>query len=529
VTRLFRTRRGTALLSVILLLLLIFLARFAFLLPNRAETETAVPDSPQEMSSLQLEKGEVYVSDDFETHLPLVILDTGDDIPTANHVWDNEKGYAIPAEDFSYTYGTIRIIDNSAGLNHISDTPAVTSEMRIRLRGNSSISYPKKQYLIKLMDEDGENRSQDLMGMGADNEWVLNISWYDPSLLRNYIAYTLTKDSNILSPDVRYCEVVYRHGDMYEYQGVYLLMESVKRSESRVNIPKYTSNQSLSFLLRRDRYDEESTILSTYALEQGFEDEYLEVLYPSQEDITPDDILRIEDKINEFERVLYSDDDETFLKYRDYIDIDTFLDYFLINELFLNYDAGFNSTYIYCDYTGRLCMGPVWDFDQALANDLTYTSKMDATAFHNAPWFNRMLRDPVFVKELIDRYAELRAGAFSQERVDALIESTCAYLGTAAQRDWNRWQYDETIGERPSLSVPLSFEDEVEKARLVFDQHGSWLDERLDSLYGFSDPEIVVEDPEEVNQRKADAYSDFLAVVFIAAVVISALLLQREF
>ncbi len=48
-------------------------------------------------------------------------------------------------------------------------------------------------------------------------------------------------------------------------------------------------------------------------------------------------------------------------------------------------------------------MGPVWDFDQALANDLTYTSKMDAPAFHNAPWFNRMLRDPVFVKELIDR------------------------------------------------------------------------------------------------------------------------------
>jgi len=514
---------------VTLLLLLIFLARFAFLLPNRTETDATVPDTPQEMSSLQLEKGEVYVSDDFETHLPLVILDTGDDTPLANHVWDDEKGYAIPAEDFSYTYGTIRIIDNSEGLNHISDTPDVASEMRIRLRGNSSLSFPKKQYLIKLMDEDGNNSQQDLLGMGADNEWILNISWYDPSLLRNYLAYTLAKDSNVLSPDVRYCEVVYRHGDTYEYLGVYLLMESVKRSEYRVDIPKYTSNQSLSFLLRRDRYDEESTILSTYVQEQGFEDEYLEVLYPSKENITSDDIQRIEDKINKFEQVLYSDDDDVFLTYRDYIDIDTFLDYFLINELFLNYDAGFNSTYIYCDYTGRLCMGPIWDFDQAIANDQVYTSDLNTTAFHNAPWFDRMLRDPAFVKELVDRYAELREGAFSQERVDALIEEACAYLGTAAQRDWNRWQYDETIGERPYLSVPLSFEDEAENVRSILDQHGSWLDQRLDSLYQFSDSEIVVEDPEEVNQQKADAYGDFLAVVFIAAVVISALLLQREF
>lgn len=521
-----KTKLGTSVICIVLLLVLLSGLIVIQPIPEKLSTEPL--SAPQKMSELQMTPGQRYVSDNFETHLPLVIIDTGDEEPHPGSVWDEQKGYPVAVDYDPYAYGTIRIIDNVNDLNCVTDEAALQSSVKLRIRGNSSSAYPKKQYLVKLIDENGNNNPQDVLNMGTDNEWILNISWQDPSLMRNYLAYTLAKQTTLLSPDAEYCEVLYKNGSDFEYLGVYLMMENVKRSKQRVDIPTYSSNQTLSFIMRRDRYDEDGAILKTYGLMNGYTTEYFEVLYPSQNKVTSEDIARMENLINEFEEKLYSKDIDMFLQYRDYINIDTFIDYFIFNEFLMNYDAGRFSTYFYRDYTGKISMGPVWDFDRSLANDPVYVGEMYTTALQSSPWFDQMLRDPNFVKKVIDRYHELREDALSVEKIEALIAGADAYLGTAAQRDWYRWQYDKNVGDRPSFQAPTSIKEEEENIKSVFARHGSWLDKRIDSLYQFCETGIDPIEPELANEEKANAFSEFLAVIFLAAVVISALLLRRE-
>ncbi|KAF5032782.1 CotH kinase protein [anaerobic digester metagenome] len=236
----------------------------------------------------------------------------------------------------------------------------------------------------------------------------------------------------------------------------------------------------------------------------------------------------MENLINEFEEKLYSKDIGMFSQYRDYINMDTFIDYFIFNEFFMNYDAGRFSTYFYRDYTGRISMGPVWDFDRSLANDPIYVGEVYTTALQSSPWFDQMLRDPNFVKKVIDRYHSLRENAFSGERIQVLISEINAYLGTAAQRDWYRWQYDKNVGDRPSFPAVASIIGEEENIKSVLERHGGWLDNHIDSLYQFCETGIDPIESEVINEGKANDFSEFLAVIFIAAVVLSALLLRRE-
>ena len=250
------------------------------------------------------------------------------------------------------------IIDNKESENSIKDKPTQKSDILIRLRGNTSISFPKKQYLIKTIDKDGSKNKIDILGMGVDSEWVLNISYIDKTLLRNYMALNIAGEIMPYTPDVRYCEVVMKNGDKYTYEGVYLLMENVQQGKERVNISDYDNKFiKSSYLLRRDRFQEDGIILDNYGTKNKLSYGYLEVKYPRKKNITEETVDYITNDINKFEECIYSNDINKFYKYRDYIDIESFIDYFIINEFFANYDAGNHSTYIYKEMDPRL----VWD------------------------------------------------------------------------------------------------------------------------------------------------------------------------
>lgn len=483
---------------------------------------------PNSHSLLQLAPGETTVNADFSTHLPLVVFDIGEEEAKLDNVWDTSKGYHVSVDYDPYEQGQIWVFDNPNQINCLVDEPAMTSAMQIKLRGNSSRSYPKKQYAIELLDESGNQVKHDLLGMGAESDWILNISWQDPALLRNYLGSIFGKATSVTTLDTRYCEVVQQRGDTYEYMGVYLLMETVKRDSNRVDIPKYRANQSQSFILRRDRYNETQYILNNYATQNGLTKEFLGVKYPKMDNLHANDAKRIEERISSFEKALFSEDIDTFLTYRDYIEVESFIDYFVFNEMMMNYDAGIHSTYLSTDYTGRLKMGPFWDFDQGLANDPEYVSKLDSTAFHDAPWFRQLLRDPNFVRELVERYHELRAGPLSDAILLLVIDNSRQYLGSAAQRDWNRWQYEQVDAKKSHVIIPNSYDEAVESLCDALFTHAHWLDENINSLYQFSDLRIVQPKPEETAKENADYYSNLLAVVFIGVFVISALLIRRE-
>lgn len=492
-----------------------------------------IPDGGNGMGGkTNYQSKELRIDNTFTSNLPLVVIDTGDQKPKRGVVWDREKGYNATTEEDPYAYGEIYIIDKSKGTNQLADQPTFKSQCKLKIRGNSSGKYDKHQYLIKLLDENGKLDKKNVLGMGKDSEWILNVSFVDKSLLRNYLAYTTAGELMPYTPDTRFCEVVWKDQEGYRYEGVYLMMESIKVGKNRVDLPKYSENsQFIPALLRRDRYNDKKIMLDNYGTRNQLTYGYLGIEYPSQENITEKGVQKITEQIDRLEQALYADSWNEFVKYRDYIDMQSFVDYFILNEFFLNYDAGYNSTYMYMNYSGKLIMGPVWDFDQAMGNDPENVANLYTTAFHSAPWFNRILRDPVFTEAIIQRYEELRASILSDEAISTFLKETIDYLGPAIDRDWARWGYFYTAGNYlksedsdPTDRNTKTHQEEVDKILNVLSVHGSWMEEHLDSLYQFKSLSL-----EDASYDLADKpnYGPALAVVFVATFLISVKLVLK--
>ncbi|MFZ2538361.1 MAG: CotH kinase family protein, partial [Oscillospiraceae bacterium] len=330
-----------------------------------------------------------------------------------------------------------------------------------------------------------------------DNEWVINGCMTDKSMMRNYLSYRIASQLLPYTPDTKYCEVVIKENDVYRYQGVYLFGESIKQGLDRVNIFKYKSTEYYnSYMVRRDRYDEDSTILNTFATSNKLNGGYLGLRYPSKYSVTPEMIDYIENDISKIERILYSKNYSEFSTYPKYINVNSFVDYFLVNEFFGNYDAGNNSTYMYKDIKGKLCIGPVWDFDGAVDN---YTEKpMNASlmAFQTAPWFDRLVTDKTFVLKLEKRYSQLRRKYLSEENIMNNIEQIKTHIGPAQEREWTRWNEIRKQQDKYKLKsyfdedVDLIFrevseyEQDIYKLKTILRKHGNAIPKRLEILKG---------------------------------------------
>lgn len=437
--------------------------------------------------------GDYSVDPDFVSHLPLVVIDLeGNKIPDA-YAFDKSSGRFVLKEGVDpYVGGKISVIDNASNVNTLSDQPSEESDIQIKYRGNSSVIYNKHQFRIKLQNQDGENNPLDIMGMGADSDWILNISMIDASLVRNYMAMNIAGQIMPYVPDVRYCEVIMKDGDHYVYQGLYLMMESVKAGDNRVDISKYKSKHNYtSYLVRRDRYDEEDTMLNTYATQNKLCYGYLALRYPSGDDVNAKVINYVTDDISKTEKVLFSNYKNEFMKYKQYIDEDSFVDYFLINEYFANYDAGNNSTYMYKDVGGKLTIGPVWDYDNDLDNIGKYMLDPETISFEGQAWFPQLLQSESFCKKLISRYQELRKTVLSDEYINNYVDQVSAYLGNAQKRDWSRWN-DEYTKERFDVledkdGIPVdrnltTFDENTQKVKDICNEHAEYILPQLQKL-----------------------------------------------
>ena len=419
-----------------------------------------------------------YLTDEgFATHLPLVVLDLPEGEPpiSAQQV---TGGDFINIEGVEpYVSGIFVLIDNADGMNHPTDTPAVSSMMSIKRRGNSSMLYPKAQWTVKFLNESGQYRDIDLLGMGREHEWILNGSLADKSMIRNYLAYCIASEIMPNTPDNQFCEVLLKKDGKYYYHGVYLIGETIKQGINRVNVEDFNDERvANSFIVRRDRKDEDGVMLETYGRLNGFTHTYWGIIFPSRKDLTDEMIKYVEASINEVETVLYSDDEKTFYTYGDVIDTDSFVDYFLLNEFFTSYDSGNYSTYAYKDLGGKVKMGPVWDFDGTMDNYRLEPVQPGDLGFNIKPWFDRLCDDKSFVDKMSDRYAQLRTGPFSDKHITEKINEIVDHLGGATDREWKRWGYWYTeIHTSPHIGLP-DFENED---GIVLHRNAESLDEEL--------------------------------------------------
>lgn len=467
------------------------------------------------------------VDDSFTSHLPLIIIDTNGQKIVNYKFFDSATQSHIEPEGIDpYVDMTLFFIDNPDYVNRLGDPAATTVTGRIKVRGNysSASNFSKKQYAIRLFDSEGNEFDASLLGMAPSSKWVLNGTQADGSYMRNYVAMNMGGELFPYTPDMRYCEAVLKSGDQYEYLGLFILYETIGRGKGRVDITKYNPEQAdTSYILRRDRYEEGTTMLQTWALENGLTDTWFEVQYPGRSKITQETVAQITDEINTIEQILYSDDYDIYSQYPAYLDVDSFVDYFIVNELFGNYDAGDHSTYLYKEIGGKLSMAALWDYDMAMDNWDVELLDLHTIPFVEQPWFDRLILDPAFTKQIERRYQALRLGLFSDENLSRFFSETEAFLGNAILRDHSRWAgtstflVDSAIENRTNLIIDRSRntpQEEIQRVEDVILLHAEYLDNTIGTL---SEPD---EGTFSHAQRDLSSYTVFFILMFFTSVIV---------
>lgn len=407
------------------------------------------------------------------SHLPIVNINTNNQIiPGENKDKDN---YIISDIDI-YDRKKINIL----GQNNKK------YQARIRYRGRSSIKFDKKGYLLKFIDKNNKKENVKFLGMPKDNEWVLHGPFIDKTLIRNYMWYNIGQEIMHNAPKTRFLELYVDN----TYKGVYLAVESVSQSKkSRVKMaPIHKNSIATSYLLLLDSGADVDEIkkannLSYYS---KIMDDKLELIikYPETEDLTQATKKYIKDDFSKFEKTLYSFD---YKEYKKYIDVDNFVDYFIINEFTQNYDVGSLSTYIYKDVFGKYKMY-IWDFNSA-NNNFMDNDFLEYQNFklQNSIWFDMLIKDPDFNEAIINRYKELRKTYLSEEYLFNYIDETVNYLGPAIDRNFEVWGYTFNPDNKfKTTYMPTSHDDSIKQLKDAIHKRGEWMDKHIEDIKFYS-------------------------------------------
>lgn len=359
-------------------------------------------------------------------------------------IYMNTKGQQILKENV--ICGNIALLDGNEEAQSVSAVPNSIYRATIKYRGASSYSkFDKKQYRIEFYKNSKENEKKvSLAGMGANSEWVLNGPYLDKTLIRNKLVYDLARELNGWAPDTRFVEL-FVDG---EYQGVYLAVEPVTNGESRLRLAEFgLLSGETAYVVNRDRIDTGTEEIETWGKTKGHTYNALYIRYPSKNKITKKQKEYIKNDISEFEQVLYGKNfSDKRIGYQAYIDMDNWVDYFIINEFAMNYDAGNLSTYVYKELGGKLQLA-AWDFNNGFDNYQWFHTETDRLYTVENSWFDRLWQDENFREHVCERYGQLRKTTLSDEHIADKIASYQEKLGDAVDRNFKVWGYsfDENL------------------------------------------------------------------------------------
>ncbi len=425
------------------------------------------------------------------THLPIIKINTdGVEIPgKAYHNKETGLTEYTLAADGSDTIAAIADIIDGAGNNHLSDSATLNSDVRIRIRGNSSRHFDKKPYLLEFINPDGTNNDCEVMEMAAHHEWALHGPYLDKTQIRNYMWYSISGQIMDYAPNVRFCELILNG----EYQGLYLMTETITAGKEGARLTLSTTEKRSTFsgyILRHDRGSgSDIKNINPLSIYTRRTDKKINIVYPGLSNLSEELAREIELEFSAFEKAIHSYDFDDKEGYKGSIDVESFVDYFIINEVSLNRDAGLYSTYIYKDIDRKYKMC-VWDFNNALDNyEEVENSPNDGFAMFGTLWFNRIIQDRDFTKAIIKRYRELRKTYLSEEYLNNFIDETIEWLGPALDRNFEKWGYSfEESSDRliPHERNPRSYSQAVMQMRTCLNERLAWMDENIESIRQYS-------------------------------------------
>jgi hypothetical protein len=390
------------------------------------------------------------------------------------------------------------IIFNPANArNHITDAfNHYNGKIGIELRGQSSQQFPMKSYSIELRDGADKSIDQSLFGLPKESDWVLYAPYTDKSLMRNFLAYTMSREMGRWASNCRYVELVVNG----EYKGIYVFMEKIKRNNGRVNITKINptdiSGDAVTggYIFSIDK--EADGWISQYKPFKGTSNQFIQYSYiaPKLSAIVPEQQEYLKKYIDSFELALYQSKPNKQTNWRNFAEEASFIDYMIVNEVSRNIDGYRLSSYFYKDRQskgGKIIAGPVWDYDLAFRN-ANYCKGSDTIGwayqfnsicpqdYWQVPfWWDQLMDDATFKSNLRCRWKQLRSTSLSLSRINTLIDSVVTLTAEARQRHFQQWPILGTYVWPNPQPIAGSYEEEIEYLKTWVTKRLTWLDNHI--------------------------------------------------
>lgn len=340
----------------------------------------------------------------------------------------------------------------------------------VKGRGNSTWGAPKKPYAIKF------NKKKSVLGLPEDKSWVLLANYYDPTLLDNDIAFYMGNEMSTLDWTPHY-----QHVDLMlngQYKGIYQLGEKLKISKKRVNVG---DDGFLFEIDKRALEEEDARYFTTSYLTYPINIKDPEVEYGDN------DYNYAKDYVLAAEQALYSDDfTDAENGWQKYMDLSSFVEWYLINEITYNPDACslFSSCYMNLKRGAKLKMGPLWDFDLAFdyygydLNKPAFNKPSSGFYLKNNTWFARLFQDPAFVLKVKERFNYYYS---NRQQIFNHIDEKSSVIKSKIYEENKLWGTicDTTASEEQVKSV---YQEKVDNLKTWLEARFQWLYTNINAL-----------------------------------------------
>jgi len=364
-----------------------------------------------------------------------------------------------------YLTGNVKLVSNFKNVDYDGKT-------QVKGHGNSTwFDLPKKPYKLKL------DKKAALMGMPAGKTWILLANYADKSLIRNELAFNLSRRfGRAFTPASRFVEL-YLNG---EFRGNYQITQEVKEGTGLVDIEEQTPATTTLPDLSGGYFIEQDLFLGGPVNFTTTRQMPFVVKYPDDEDINQQQKDYIKNHFQIMEDALFAQNfADPVNGYRRYFDVNTYIDHYIINEVIGNPDV-FRSTYMFKKRNDdHIYTGPIWDFDKAANNDNRLGDQTNGlmlnAAFDPKIWINRMMEDKTFRQRIRSRWLEMR------DIIMALpndIDPLAKKLVVSEARNFTKWDI-LTKQSYLELQVSGSYAGEIKYLKNFLTDHITWLDKKF--------------------------------------------------
>ena len=148
----------------------------------------------------------------------------------------------------------------------IRDSIQYAGNIGIEFRGETSQWFEKKSYGFETWDREYNDADYNLAGLPEEEDWILYGPYSDKSLIRNKLIYEISNSIGMYASRTRYVELFINE----KYQGLYILMEKLKRDKNRINISKLENSEineeliSGGYIIKIDKSDMEDGSYTDY-------------------------------------------------------------------------------------------------------------------------------------------------------------------------------------------------------------------------------------------------------------------------